>query len=259
MTTLERDGVKLAYQTAGSGDRSPFVFVHGWTCNRSYFAPQFDHFAGRGHRVVAIDLRGHGESDAPQGDYTIAGFADDVAWMCVQLGVQQPIVVGHSMGSMVAAELARSFPHLPKAIVMVDAAPMLVTSELQGLLDGVVQQLAGPDHDATRRAFLENMLFLPTDDADIKARIVAEMTAAPRHVAQSCMEAMNRFDGAAALEALKVPALHIAAAQPINDAAALRAANPLIETAQTVGAGHFNQLVVPDQVNAMIERFTRSM
>jgi hypothetical protein len=52
-----------------------------------------------------------------------------------------------------------------------------------------------------------------------------------------------------------VPALHIAAERPSNDAAALRAFNPLILTAQTVGAGHFNQLEVPEQVNAMIDRF----
>ena len=52
-----------------------------------------------------------------------------------------------------------------------------------------------------------------------------------------------------------VPALHIGAEDPINDAAALRALNPSLRTGQTVGAGHFNQLEVPDQVNAMIERF----
>jgi len=66
---LERDGVKLHYEEAGAGD-PPFVFVHGWCCNHTYFAPQFDHFA-KNHRVVAVDLRGHGASDKPEQDYTI--------------------------------------------------------------------------------------------------------------------------------------------------------------------------------------------
>jgi pimeloyl-ACP methyl ester carboxylesterase len=259
MTTLERDGMRLSYQSGGGGERAPLVFVHGWTCNRTYFQPQFDHFAGRGHPVVAVDLRGHGDSDAPDGGYSIAGFGDDVAWMCGRLGLEGVVVVGHSMGALVAVEVARSHPELPQAIVMVDSAPIVVAPELRPLLEGVVGGLAGPDHEVTRRTFVEQFLFLPTDDQDRKARITADMLTAPRHVALACMEAIGAFDGEAALAACKVPALHIAAANPINDAAALKALNPLVETAQTVGAGHFNQLEVPDQVNAMLERFIRSM
>jgi pimeloyl-ACP methyl ester carboxylesterase len=58
------NGVKLAYDERGSGSPA-FVFIHGWTCNRSFFAPQVEHFANR-HRVISVDLRGHGESDKPQ-------------------------------------------------------------------------------------------------------------------------------------------------------------------------------------------------
>ena len=71
----------------------------------------------------------------------------------------------------------------------------------------------------------------------------------------SCVATMGEWDGEAAARGCRVPALHIAADDPLNDAAALRALNPLLRTGQTVGAGHFNQLEVPDQVNAMIERF----
>ena len=52
------------------------MFVHGWKCQRSFFAPQAEHFAKR-HRV-ALDLRGHGESDKPQGPYPIGAYVDDV-------------------------------------------------------------------------------------------------------------------------------------------------------------------------------------
>ena len=55
-------GVRLVYDTAGAGD-PPMIFIHGWCCDRSFFAPQFAHFAA-GHAVAAMDLRGHGESDA---------------------------------------------------------------------------------------------------------------------------------------------------------------------------------------------------
>ena len=81
------------------------------------------------------------------------------------------------------------------------------------------------------------------------------MSSVPDHVARSCVEAMGEWDGEAAARACGVPNLHIAADDPINDAATLRALSPWIRTGQTVGAGHFNNLQVPDQVNAMIERF----
>ena len=60
-----RDGVKLAFDQIGSGS-PPLVLVHGWTCNHGYFAPQREHFSKR-HRVVSVDLRGHGQSDAAAG------------------------------------------------------------------------------------------------------------------------------------------------------------------------------------------------
>ena len=80
------------------------------------------------------------------------------------------------------------------------------------------------------------------------------MRAVPDHVAVSCVAALGEWDGEAAARGCGVPALHIAAEDPIN-AAALRALNPNVRTGQTVGAGHFHQLEVPDQVHTMIERF----
>src|SRR6266576_1181932 len=96
---LTRGGVKLAYEASGTGP--PMVFVHGWCCDRSHFAPQMAHFS-RTHRCIALDLRGHGESDAPEQEYSIAGFADDIAWACDQLAVEKPVIVGHSMGGAAA-------------------------------------------------------------------------------------------------------------------------------------------------------------
>src|SRR6266446_1002021 len=85
MSTIVRDGIKLAFEDHGAG-KPAFVFVHGWTCDRSFFVPQAGHFAPR-HRVVSVDLRGHGESDKPPGPYPIAAYADDIAYIVVQQGL----------------------------------------------------------------------------------------------------------------------------------------------------------------------------
>ena len=81
MNRLKRDDVTLAFQEVGSG-ALPVLLVHGWACDHSFLAPQLAFF-GRAHRSVAVDLRGHGMSDAPEQNYTMAGFADDLAGFLV--------------------------------------------------------------------------------------------------------------------------------------------------------------------------------
>jgi pimeloyl-ACP methyl ester carboxylesterase len=54
---LERDGVALFYEVAAAQGEPPILLVHGWCCDHTYFSAQFEHFAKRGHRVVAVELR----------------------------------------------------------------------------------------------------------------------------------------------------------------------------------------------------------
>jgi pimeloyl-ACP methyl ester carboxylesterase len=252
MQYLVRDGVRLAYTESGSGS-PPILLVHGWTCDHSYFAPQAEHF-GANHRVVSVDLRGHGESDKPEQEYTMAGFADDLHWLCDQLGLEQPVVVGHSMGGVIAFEMAARHPDAVGAVVAVDS-PLAPPDALASQIPSLVEGLRSPAYQDVSRGFVSNMLFLPTDDAERKARIVDGMATAPQYVMASAMECIFSCDTGAAAAGCKAPALLINAAAPLADVARLQKLCPHIMIGQTVGAGHFNQLEVPEQVNAMIERF----
>jgi len=245
--------VKLSYEVAGSGSPT-LVFVHGWTCNRSFFAPQFGHFQ-KNHRVLAVDLRGHGDSDAPEGDYSMSVLADDVAWLCDQLGVESAVMVGHSMGAIVSVDLAARHPTLVSALVLVDAGPIDPSPEVAALLSEFVESLAGPDAAAVRQAFTEAMLFLPTDDPVVRERVIQSMMTVPDHVAIGCFRGMTVWPGVAAIKAVSVPALAIHAAQPINEPVVLTALCPSLTNAQTPGVGHFNQLLAPSEVNRLIEEF----
>ncbi|RIK35399.1 MAG: alpha/beta hydrolase [Chloroflexi bacterium] len=252
MQHLARDGVRLAYTESGSGS-PPLLLVHGWTCDHTYFAPQAEHFS-RSHRVVSVDLRGHGASDKPEQEYTMAAFADDLRWMCEQLGVERPVVVGHSMGGVIAFEMAARYPDIVGAVVAVDS-PIVPPDALAAQIPGLVEGLKSPAYRDVSRGFVSGGLFLPTDDPERKARIVEAMAAAPQHVMASAMECIFTCDTSAAVASCKAPALLINAAVPLADLARLQQLCPHIMIGQTVGAGHFNQLEVPDQVNAMIERF----
>jgi pimeloyl-ACP methyl ester carboxylesterase len=84
---------------------------------------QIAHFA-KSRRVVAINLRGHGASDAPELGYTPSGFADDIAWQCGQLGLRKPVVIGHSLGGAIALELCGRHPDLASGVMMIDSIVM---------------------------------------------------------------------------------------------------------------------------------------
>jgi len=255
MQTLQRDGIALAYEEMGRGE-PPIVLVHGWTCDHTYFAPQAEHFR-RDHRVISVDVRGHGESDKPQLDYTMAQFADDIAWLCEQLRVRKPVVIGRSMGGVIAFELAARHPDLPAAVVGVDS-PIIPSQEVRNALAPVIEGVKTPNYRQVSQDFVANALFIPSDDPALKARVVEGMSSAPQHVMSSAIEQIFACDTEAATAAVKVPALLLNAdgpGWPLAGVARVKELCPQVMVGQTIGAGHFHQLVVPDQVNAMIDRF----
>ena len=254
MATIVHNGITLAYEDRGAG-KPAFVFVHGWTCNRSFFAPQAAHFA-RQHRVVSIDLRGHGESDKPQGPYTRAQDADDIASVIEQLGLGPVVAVGHSMGGTIVLQLAAAHPACVAAIVMVDPAPFVFAPDQRAGVEAMVAAIEAGNQEP-RRQFIANHLFLPTSDRQLVEHVLAVMLATPSHVAASAMRGDLAFDGPAVAAQCTVPALHLAATPPVNPPHRMSEWLPTVVNGWTVGAGHFNQLEVPDQVNAMIDGFLR--
>ena len=255
MPFLHRDGVTL-YYALSRGDAAPVVLIHGWCCDHRHMAPLAEHLSSQGHAVMSLDLRGHGRSDKPQQAYPISAFADDVAWCCRELQLQQPIFIGHSMGGIVAYELAVREPQLPGAIVMLDSAVVLPAAA-RDAVPQLLGLLSGPDYAATLREFVARVFFLPSDDAARKAGILDDMSATPQHVMLAAYAGLAAYDAATAAGRYGGPALYIAANEPSprSDMACLRELLPQLQTGQTVGSGHFCQLEVPQQVQAMIERF----
>lgn len=249
-TTTATGSAGIGYDSAGQGEPH-LLFVHGWCGDRSFFAPQFQHFAPA-HRVVSVDLPGHGTSLAPDA-YTIEALAAEVVALGRELGLGRGILVSHSLGSMVGLAVAEQAPDLVSAQIMVDPPP-LSKDVWKDFAASLLTGFEGPEPGESRRKFVEQM-FLPTDDAQRRASIVQAMCAAPDDVAIATTKAMAAFDPGAALRAASVPVLVIASAVPTNSPEYLHELNPGVITGQTVGAGHFLQLEIPDQVNLMIERF----
>jgi pimeloyl-ACP methyl ester carboxylesterase len=263
---LNRAGVRLAHFAAGPDQPTtpPLVFVNGWTGDHTVFEPQIAHFA-KTHRIVAVNLRGHGASDAPLQDYTMAGFADDIAWQCEQLGLDKPVIVGHSLGGAIALELAGRRPALASGIVMVDSIVMSRPSREDGPRERLLmKQLAGPDYIAVERQMAWDICGGFDDpsrqDAMFKNQIYPVLEKTPQHVAISTMaNFMFHYDPTPAAEACVVPMAYISADVPMiemaRDLDRLKALCPQLVIAKVLAAGHFLTLEVPDQVNAMLARF----
>lgn len=240
-------GQRLVYDRAGEG--AGVVLVHGWCCDRSYLYPQFEHLS-RDHTVVALDLRGHGESDpAADAAYAVENFADDVAAVTAHAGLEAPVVIGHSMGGLVALECAAR--GLASAAVLLDPAPILDERGKDHFLRSAADVAEDAD-GAWRRSFAER-LFLATDEVR-RDETLRGMPLAPVDVASAAMRGMGDYDAASALGRVRVPVLAISAAKA-EDLRPVRRLCPTLVTGQTVGAGHFLQLEVPEQVNPMIDRF----
>src|SRR5687767_1979210 len=114
-TVKAPDGVDIRYEVAGSGEPA-LVFVHGWSCDRTYWRPQIEHFS-KSRRVVTLDLGGHGASSLGRKDWTMEAFAGDVRAVVEGLGLKRVVLVGHSMGGPVSLEAARMMPDRVAAVV----------------------------------------------------------------------------------------------------------------------------------------------
>jgi pimeloyl-ACP methyl ester carboxylesterase len=252
MAELVREGVHLFYEEAGKGG-PPLLFVHGFGGSTEHFRAQLEHFK-RSHRVAALDRRGHGRSDKPEGPYTIAAIAEEVGWCARELGMHKPVLIVHSMGA-IGLELAAQAPELLSGLAILDA-PLFPPSPVQERFGELLAALRGPHYAQVIDAMCEQMIFLPTDDKARSARLHGALLQTPQHVLAATWEQLLAHDSAAAAARCSLPLLYVGGVMPYDEAR-LRELCPQVWIGRSVGAGHFPQLEVPDQVNPMIERFLR--
>lgn len=233
----------IAYDDVGNGD-PVIVLLHGLFSDRTYYQAQVKHLSLR-HRVLNVDLRGHGESAVPEEGYSLDILADDVVRVCEAAGVSRAVLCGHSMA--VALRVALRRPDLAAGLVLLDGA-VLLPPEVREQLRGLVQAL---QTDGWRDALLGFFLSVAGSAAE---RVRRDISAMPRYYVEPIMRDIASSDSAEELAALSCPLLYIHSQIPA-DLERLRQVQPDAVIEEIPGVGHWQMLTAPDQVNTLLDRF----
>ncbi len=239
------DGVPIAYQVQGEGEPA-LVFVHGWSCDQSYWDAQVEYFA-KHFTVVTLDLAGHGKSGLDRKQWSMEAFGADVVSVVTQLDLKHVILIGHSLGGSVVIEAAR---HIPERVIGVVGIDTLQNVELKVDPERIDQVLAPLQKDVagfTKK--IVHSMFPSTSDPAVVEKVLADMSSAPPEVAVNTMRASIEFDLAQACEDVQAPVRCINSDKFPTDIEANRRHLQFFEVVFVPGAGHFFFLEDPQTFN----------
>ena len=249
------DGVPIHYDVHGKGPTA-LVFVHGWCCERRYWDLQTRHFGY--HTVVTLDLAGHGESGRGRARWTMSSFGQDVVAIVEQLGLEQVVLVGHSMGGAVIVEAARYSPSTIIGLVGVDTWHNVEHTWTPAQVDAIVAPFRA-DFVQAMRAFVQT-LFLPTSDAMLVEEIAMTMSAIPPQIGVAVGEQVLAYDGVLQKRLQEICARKIAInsidLQAPNVEAAQRCG---VEFVLMSGVGHFSMREDPHTFNQLLDRAVKEI
>jgi pimeloyl-ACP methyl ester carboxylesterase len=245
------DGHRVYYVSHGKGKRA-VVFIHGWTCDHSFWKLDTKALAAR-RRVLLVDLPGHGSSDKPEISYTQPLFARAVNAVLEHAGVNEAVLAGHSMGTPVALTFVELFPGKAAGIVMVDGVLRREKATPEAREKAMARWSQG-DYKETATKMIESM-FVPATTPALRQEIRDKMLATPRRVAVSAMAGMMELSPPAKIP---VPALAIVAARPNFPAGYeqfLRGLAPKLDYEMWDGAGHFLMMEQPERFQKTLTAF----
>lgn len=251
------DGIRIAFEAGGSGVPA-LVFVHGWSCDRTYWANQMRSFAPR-HRVVSIDLAGHGESGSGRASWSIAAFGGDVAAVVEQLGLEDVVLIGHSLGGDAIIEAALRLVGRVRGLVWVDTySDLSEAAEAEAEQEDPFIARLRADFAPEVDRFVRGMFPRDADPALVE-RVAADMAAAPPDVAIDAarQSTSNLGLALAGLRRLQLPVVAINPADSGTDVASMLRAG--VRPVFLGRVGHFPMLEAPEQFDTLLSEVIASL
>jgi YbgC/YbaW family acyl-CoA thioester hydrolase len=256
-------GVNLAVEERGEGPA--VLFVHGYPLDRSIWREQLG--ALEGFRCIAVDLRGMGQSDAPDLGYNMSIYAADLAALLDVLGVDGVVLCGLSMGGYVALEFVRQWRSRVRGLVLMDTRADADGPEMRRARDAAAAIARERGAAAIAEAMLPKILAPATLSRrpDVAERVRALMANTPVAGIVGALAAMrDREDSESLLPTLaSVPTLVVVGEAdlltPPDQARAMAEAIPGGRLVVIPGAGHLPPVEQPEATNASLREFLRSL
>ena len=251
----------IHYENYGSGPEA-LVFIHGWTCDLTFWRGQEPLYTNPARRALLIDLPGHGLSDKPHRAYPIEFFAHAVEAVMRDAGVERVVLIGHSLGGPIAYAFLRLYPEKATALVLVDA---FVSRHMAGPPDRaataayfarVARSFQGPVGERTFAQRVESCFTEQTPEA-LRAEIRAKMYATPKHVRIAALSSISSLHPPPANEVFDLPAIAIQAGELHTQERfeLMRTIFTRMQLDRWEGAGHFLMLEDPARFNRELEQF----
>ncbi|HKP25214.1 MAG TPA: alpha/beta fold hydrolase [Dongiaceae bacterium] len=258
------NGIDLACQSDGPADGPVLVLAHTLATGRAMWRRQIPHFA-RAYRVVSYDMRGHGESAAPDYPYSLEMLAEDVIGILDSLGVERPaIFLGISIGGMVGQALALRHPERFRALILSNTVSR-TPPEGQPMWEQRIEAIRKDGVEGQVQPTLERWLSPEFRQRDPETtKWVADLIrATPAAGFIGCARAIQKLDYTDQLERVTLPTLVIAGEKDAGSpVAAAQTIHNKIKGSQLVvipNCQHQSPIEAPDAFNRVVGEFLEAM
>lgn len=251
------NGIEISYVVEGNG---PWVVMsHSLACDLTMWDAQAALLA-REFKVLRFDTRGHGKSDAPEGEYSLEMLVDDTKALMDSLGIASCHWVGLSMGGMVGQVFALRYPGLFKTLVLADTSSRY-PPEAWALWEGRIKTAREKGLDALVEGTLGRWFTegFRADRRDVTERVAQKIRATPVAGYVGCCYALPKINTTSRLNEITCPSLIIVGEQdlgtPVEMSREIHAALPGSELVVIPSASHLSNLEQPEAFNRALTAF----
>ena len=227
------------------------MLIHGWACDSAYWNAQIDALKSR-YTVVAVNLAGHGGSEANRTDWSIGNYGEDVATVVRQLKNKQIVLVGHSMGGDVALEASRRIGDRVIGIIAVDSLKSIGLAPMRP--QEIERQLAPfrKSFIEATRTYVTDKLFEKGADPALVQKVAYDMSLEPPAIAVPSLESLLSMDFTRLLPDIHVPVLAINSDLGPTDVARIRKSLAGFKADVLEHTGHFLMMEAPQRFNPVL-------
>ena len=240
---------EIYYEESGE-DGLPVVFVHSFGGSTLHWEAQVNHLK-KSRRVITLDLRGHGRSDAPKNiEYVVDSLATDIAAVVDSLNINRFVLVGHSMGGAAVIAYAGAHPQRVAGILLAGTSGKSSAKEAKA----IIASLESKDYEKVMESYMKQMLANAKPEVDALER--EGMKHLSKEASLSIIKEIFKFDPLVPLKRYTGPTLIVATPEE-NQPTALYKQMPNIPHKIITGTSHWMHMDKPEEFNQILDDFLK--